>query len=184
MQRPDPDGGLGGLFEDLEQQAEALELAERAAEVADRARAEYRDVRLVERLQASVGRSVRLEVTGCGTVAGELDRVGPDCVFVVEAGGIRHWVLALAHVVAVAGAAADAMATDAWPVTARLGWGAALRRLAEDQVACVLVRTDGRAIPTRLLRVGADFVEHRPEADPGADPALTPLAALAAVRTG
>lgn len=181
----DPDG-LGGLFEDLEQQAEALELAEREAEVADRAHTEYRAVGLVERLQASVGARVRLEVTGPGTVAGRLTRVGADCAFVTEESDAlraRSWVVALAHVTEVAGAVAGAVAPDAWPVTARLGWAAALRRIAEDQQPCVLVRTDARVVATRFTRVGADFVEHLPDTSPDRTTLLTPLAAIAAVRS-
>lgn len=175
--------GLDGVFEDLEQQAEALELTERAWEVAERAAAEYRDVALAERLQASLGTGLRVEVTGAGPLVGTLARVGADCLVLDEEGGRPwRWLVALAHVVEVAGARPDAVARDAWPLTARLGWGAALRRLAEEEQPCVLVRTDGRSQPTRLVRVGADFVEHLPDAGAGAV-VLTPFAMLSAVRS-
>ena len=60
-------GGTTGcleLFDDLEQQAEGLALAERDARVAERCRAEYAEVDLVARLHASVGTPVQVEVRG------------------------------------------------------------------------------------------------------------------------
>jgi hypothetical protein len=47
----------------------------------------------------------------------------------------------------------------AWPTAARLGLGAALRRLADEAEPCSLHLTDGRRHDGSVLRVGADFVE-------------------------
>jgi len=175
---------VADLFEDLEQQAEALAQAERAAEVADRARAEYRGVGLVERLRASLGRPVRLRIRGVGTLAGVVRRTASDGLLLADPTAARggEWLIPLTAVEEVAGASDAAVAPDAWGVVARLGWAASVRRLAEDQEPCVLVRVDGSAVATTLHRVGADFVEHRPHDRPD-DPLLTATAAIAAIRS-
>jgi uncharacterized membrane protein len=66
------------LFADLESQAEALERAERDAEVADRSRAEQAMVALTARLAAACGMPLALRVTGVGEISGELETVGQD----------------------------------------------------------------------------------------------------------
>ena len=60
---------LFALFDDLEQQAEALYDAEREVEL-DRSRAEYHHVSLASRLMASLDREVVLDLLGGATVAG------------------------------------------------------------------------------------------------------------------
>ena len=77
------------LFDDLEQQAEGMALANRDAEVAELARAEYADVDLVSRLHASVDHPVELHVLGAGVVRGRLGRVGAGWCLVSseDAGG-------------------------------------------------------------------------------------------------
>ena len=57
---------LFALFDDLEQQAEALYDAERDVELADRSRAEYHHVSLASRLMASLDREVVLDLLGGG----------------------------------------------------------------------------------------------------------------------
>ena len=59
----------------------------------------------------------------------------------------------------VRGLPARAVPEDAWPVTARLGLGSALRRVAEEQDECRLRLRDGTRYDARLGRVGKDFVE-------------------------
>ena len=60
------DERLGGLFDDLEQQAEGLALVERDAEVAEQSRAEYAQVDLAGRALASTGRRLLVAVAGVG----------------------------------------------------------------------------------------------------------------------
>ena len=62
------------LFEDLEQQAEGLHLADRDLELVDRGRAEYAHVELTARVQASLDEHVRLSVAGVGVLKGRPHR--------------------------------------------------------------------------------------------------------------
>lgn len=145
------------VLDDLEQQAEALYDAERDAELADRSRAEYQQVSLASRLMASVGTSVRLEVTGLGAVSGVLDRVGSGWCLV--SGHAQDWVVRLEAVASVRGASERSLPEVAWSPVARLGLGSALRRVADAGERCVLHLLDGSVHDALLRRVGADFVE-------------------------
>lgn len=170
---------LFGFLDDLEQQAGAAFDAERAPEVADRTRAEYREVTLSARLMASVGREVTLHVEGVGALLGRLDRVSLEwCA--LEAGAGR-WAVRLLAITAVEGASERAVPELAWPATARLGLGSQLRGLAEAGAPCVLHLRDGRRREGRLRRVGQDFVE-LVEGDPGRD-VLVALDAVSAVQS-
>ncbi|HNO39427.1 MAG TPA: hypothetical protein PKL71_03370, partial [Marmoricola sp.] len=66
------------LFEDLEQQAAGLSLAERESEVAELSVAHYADIDLAARLHASVGGQVQLRLLGGQLITGELTQVGAD----------------------------------------------------------------------------------------------------------
>ena len=160
---------LLGFFEDLEQQAEGLALAERDAEVAERVRAEYAQVGLAARLHASVGREVTLGVSGCGRVTGTLSRVGRDWCLV--AAGPREWVVRLAAVGHLRGLADRGLPESAQPLGGRLGIGSALRGLAESRTTVTVHAVDGTAYRGLLRRVGADFVEVLPgPEEPGSSP--------------
>ncbi|NPC95946.1 hypothetical protein [Nocardioides sp. zg-DK7169] len=148
---------LFAVLDDLEQQAGALYDAERAPEVADRARAEYRSVTLAGRLMASLGHDVVLEVAGAGPVAGRLARVTPTWCLLTAAGQDR--VVLLGAVRAVEGLSERAVPEVAWSPLARLGLASALRRLAEAGERCVVVTRGATSYDGRLGRVGADFVE-------------------------
>jgi hypothetical protein len=148
---------LFGYLDDLEGQAAALYDAERAPELADRSRAEYQQVTLASRLMASVDREVTLEVLGLGAVTGRLTRVATG--WCLLAGPGQDWVVRLDAVGAVHGGSDRAVPELAWPPVARLGLGAALRRLADTAEPCSLHLVDGRRHDGVLLRVGADFVE-------------------------
>jgi len=148
---------LFALFDDLEQQAEALYDAERGIELADRSRAEYAGVSLVSRLMASLDREVRVEVVGVGQVNGILDRVAGTWCLV--RGSAQDWVVPLAALSAVSGASDRSTPDAVWSPVARLGLGSALRRLAEAGERCVLHQQDGSRHDGVLGRVGKDFVE-------------------------
>lgn len=166
------------LFDDLEAQAESVFAGEREAELADRARAEYQQVTLAARLMASVGHPIVLEVEGVGALAGELARVATG--WVLLSGGAHAWLVRTGAVGAVRGASPRAVPEVAWPVTARLGVGSALRRLADAGEECLLQLLDGSQHLGTLARVGADFVEVR--SAPGQPPALIAIERVAAVR--
>jgi hypothetical protein len=153
------DERLFAFLDDLEQQAQALYDADRASELADRARSEYAAVTLATRLMASLGEEVTLDVNGVGPVAGHLQRVGPDWALVH--GAAQDWVVRLAAVKAVEGASDRALPEVAWSPVSRLGLGSALRRLADTGSDCRLHSVDGATWEARLARVGADFVEAR-----------------------
>lgn len=169
---------LFALLDDLEQQAEALYAADRDAELADRSRAAYGQVTLASRLMASLDTEVRLEVTGVGTVAGDLERVADG--WCVLRGPAQDWVVCLPAVAAVHGASDRSVPEVAWSPVAALGLGSALRRLADAGERCVLHLRDTTSYDAVLRRVGADFVE----ASVGAGrTVLVAFSALAAVQS-
>ena len=153
----DWDERLFAFLDDLEQQAQALYDADRASELADRARSEYASVTLVSRLMASVDRDVVLDVRGVGPITGRLQRVGPDWCLVH--GAAQDWVVRLAAVKGVEGASDRSLPEVAWSPVSRLGLGSALRRLADTGSDCRLHSVDRTVWDTRLTRVGSDFVE-------------------------
>ena len=171
---------LFALFDDLEQQAEALYDAERDLELADRSRAEYHHVSLASRLMASLDQEVVLELLGGGSVAGTLARVGTGWCLV--RGAAQDWVVRTAAVLVVVGASERSVPEVAWPAVTRLGLGSALRRVAESGERCVLQLVDGARHEAVLRRVGADFVEAGlgEDAERGV---LVPFTALAAVQS-
>ncbi len=177
---------LLALFDDLEQQAEGLALAERDAEVAELTRAEYAQVDLMARLHASVSREVTFGVAGADPVSGRLCRVGSDWCLVRA--GRQEWVLRVAALTQAGGLSERALGEEARGLGARLGFGSALRGLAQAGAAVVVHRADGGTCTGLLGRVGADFVEVRVVGrDPGPErahePVLTPFGWIAAVRS-
>jgi hypothetical protein len=172
---------LLGLFDDLEQQAEGLHLAERDALVGEQRRAEYAEVDLAARLHGSVGVALRADVVGVGVLAATLLRVGAGwCLLEVEG---REWIVVLGAVRSWRGLAERAVDPAARPATARLGLGSALRRVAEARAAVLVHRADGSVLRGALGRVGADFVEVRAadETGPGY-PDVVPFGVLTALR--
>jgi hypothetical protein len=148
---------LFDYLDDLEGQAAAQYAAERAPELAERSRAEYRSVTLATRLMASVGHDVTLELAGPGALSGRLVRVATGWCLLRGAG--QDWVVRLAALSAVHGASDRAVPELAWPPVAALGLAAALRRVADAGEPCSVHLTDGRRHDGVLHRVGADFVE-------------------------
>ena len=119
------------VFDDLEQQAEGLQLAERDAEVADLTVAEYSRVSLAARLHASLGLDLRVRLVGGHVIAGRLARLG-------EAGccwstGPPSGSCAPRASLSVAGLSARADNEDTWPVIDRLTLRAVLRQIASAQ---------------------------------------------------
>lgn len=154
---------LFALFDDLEQQAEALYDAERGAELADRSRSEYQQVSLATRLMASVRDDVVLDLLGVGAIAGTLERVATG--WCLLRGAAQDWVVRTDAVTAAQGVSVRSVPEVAWSPVARLGIGSALRRVAESGERCVLHLVDGSRHDGVLLRVGADFAEVRTAAD-------------------
>lgn len=177
------------LFADLDAQAEALERAERATEVDERARIEVGGLGLLERLRPAVGADLRLRCAGALTLSGVLGRVGPDWLLLDEGAG-REVLVALAAVQGVSGLSRLSVAPDSMPIVeSRLGLRHVLRGVARDRSPVRICRVDGSVLDATIDRVGADFVEaavhpagearRRSEVR---DVVLIPYAALAAVR--
>jgi hypothetical protein len=170
------------LFDDLEQQAQGLALAERDAAVAELGRAEYAEVELLSRLHGSVGHPVQLHVHGLGMVRGRLERVGAGwCMLSGEAPASVETVVRTDALLSARGLSPRAVTEAVRGPLARLGFGSVLRTLAEEPEAVVLVLLDGEVRRGVLRRVGADFVEVV-GADGGGE--VVPFSAVAAVRPG
>jgi hypothetical protein len=175
------------VFDDLEQQAEGLALAERDAEVAELSRAEYAHVDFASRLHASTGHEVTLVVAGMGHIEARIIRVGLDWMLADD--GQHEWILRTAALAHVRGLSELAVGEQNRSVSARVGVGSALRAVAESRAAVVLHRLDGGLVRGQLRRVGADFVElwvseHAEAWTPGQEGhvEVVPFAGLAAVR--
>ncbi len=177
------------LFADLEAQAEALEHAERAAEVEERVRIEVAAIGLVDRLRAAVDTPLRVQCAGALALTGVLRRVGPDWLLLDEGSG-REVLTAVAAVHGVTGLSRVSAVPDSAPgVESRLSLRHALRGLARDRSPVRVCRVDGSTLDATIDRVGADFIEVALHA-PGEtrrrgdvrEVALVPFAALAAVR--
>lgn len=169
---------LLAVFDDLEQQAEGLALAERDARVADLRRAGYGELDLLSRLHGAVGAPVVLSVAGTGRLRGTVVRVGADWLLVDD--GTHAWLVRPAALEEVRGLPDRAVEEAARPVTARLGLGSVLRSIAADAERVLLHRTDGDVLRARLRRVGADFVE----VESDGEVVVVPWHAIAAVRRG
>lgn len=175
------------LFDDLEQQAEGLALAERDAEVAELSRAEYAHVDFASRLHASTGHRVVLVAGGLGHVEATIVRVGVDWLLADD--GRHEWILRTAALAHVRGLSEHATGEQHRSLPARVGVGSALRSVAESRAPVVLHRIDGGSVRGQLRRVGADFVElwvseHAEawRAGPEGHVEVVPFAALSAVR--
>lgn len=153
------DDRLVQLFEDLEQQAEGMHLADRDGELADRSRSEYSSVSFEARVHASVGARLRLSVSGVGTLAGTLVRAGKGWLLLETSTPGQEWVVCLDAVTQAAGLSGRAVNELARPVSGRLPLRSALRGLADAQVVVTVHHSDGTQSAGRLGRVGADFVE-------------------------
>jgi hypothetical protein len=177
------------LFADLEAQAQALEVAERAAEVGERARIEFGATGMLQRLRAAIGAGLRIELLGGVAVSGTVQRVGVDWLLCDEGAG-REALVPLHAVRMVQGLGRmSATPGSEGAVAARLTIRSALRAIARDRSAVRLHTVDGAVLDATVDRVGADFVEVARHAAGEArrraevrDVVLVPLDAVAAVR--
>lgn len=172
---------LGGLFEDLEQQAAGMHLAERDAELADRARGEYAAVTFVSRIHASLAHEVALALVDGHVVEGTLTHAGADWCRLVKSEGQAVWLVRLQAVAAAYGLSSRAVPEAARPAVARLSFGSAVHRLAEDHDEVLVYLASGASLRVRVLRIGADFLEVESSA-PAQSSAVVPFGAIQAVR--
>lgn len=168
---------LFDLFDDLEQQADSMFQVERELEVAERSRTEYAGVTLASRLMASVGTEVVLCVQGIGVLQGTLQRVAVDWLLLIA--GRQEWIVRLAAVDQVRGASDRSLPEEAWSPIAQLGFGSALRHVADKHQSCLVVLVDGTRHEAQVSRVGQDFVEVQLGAE---STALVPFSGIAALQ--
>lgn len=177
------------LFADLDAQADALEVAERAGEISERTRIELAAIGMLERIRAALGTPVRIQILGGLEIGGTLQRAGSDWLLIDEGSG-REAVIALTCVRAVLGLGRlSAVPGGGGPVTAKLTLRSALRGIARDRSGVRIHLVDGAVLDATIDRVGADFIEVARHAVGEArrrsevrDVLLVPFAALAAVR--
>jgi hypothetical protein len=176
------------LFADLESQFAAMHDSDMYGEVADRIRAEMGRITVLDRLRGALGTVVRLDLLGSRTVAGELVRVGKDCLLVAS-GRTEEWLVSVAAVTAVHGLGPWADQAES-TVSGRLGLTHLLRGIARDRSpVTVFCAGAEQAVSGTIDRVGADFLElaEHPLDTPRrraevSNVRLVPLAALVAVR--
>lgn len=177
------------LFADLDAQADALELAERAAEIGERARIEIARLALLDRLRAALDTTLRLELAGGVALTGTVQRVGVDWLLLDEGAG-REALVALPAVQTVLGLGRlSAVPGSGGQVLARLTLRSALRGIARDRSGVQLHLTGGGVVAATIDRVGADFLEVARHAVGEArrrsevrDVVLVPFTAVTAVR--
>jgi hypothetical protein len=173
------------LFEDLEAQAEVLALAERAAEVDERARVEIGRLALADRVAAACGHRVRVR---CGrelSLDGSIRAGGADWMLIEDVTG-REAIVPLAAVRTIAGLPRFA-ATDE-RVAFRLSVRHVLRAVARDRRGVHVHLVDGSAVSGTLDRVTADHLDvavhaagEQRRASAVRDMMVVPLSAVAAV---
>jgi hypothetical protein len=183
----------GGRWEqlvgDLESQAQTWDTAERAGEISERARAEFGQVRLIDRLRPARDEQLAIHCVGGVVIQGAARRIVSDGVLVSEPGG-REALIALAHVLVVLGLGRMADVPDAETVVeSRIGLRNLARSIARDRSGVRVHLSNGSTLDGTLDRVGADFVEVA--LHPGGESrrrgavrqlAAVPLAALVAIR--
>lgn len=143
------------LFADLEREWEALAVAGRQAEIAERTRAELARVTLLDRMRGSEGLAVRATTRGGRDVEGVLVRVGADFALMDAP---RTEVLVPIDALASMTGLGDRVTAAYGPVTSTLGLRSALRGIAADRSVVTVSGAGGEHTGT-VQRVGADFLE-------------------------
>lgn len=163
------------LFDDLEAQLAAAGRAELEGEIAEHTRAERGSVSLLDRISADLGSPVRLELTGAGTIEGELAEVGTDWLAVRTGAGARVGqgptdlaLVPLAALLAVRGLTGRADPGRRGP--RRLGLRNALRAISRDRVGVRVTDVAGGRRIGRIERVGLDHLDLTVLPDGGPDP--------------
>lgn len=143
------------LFADLVAQLDAADVQADAHALADLTRAERATVSLADRLRASRGWPVALELVDGSRVNGEVREVGVEWVLIDE----RPWqhLVPLRATTVVAGLSSHAVPEPSGS-RAGLGLPSALRVLMRDR-GTVHVRTVSCRVVGRIARVGKDHID-------------------------
>jgi hypothetical protein len=150
------------LWDDLSAQADAWDRDDFDAEVDDRVRVEDAAITLMDRVRASSGRRLSVEVRGGRRWSGTLVAYGSDWVALVGDGltGRQQVLVPADVVVAIRGLSARAVPAAALgPVSGRVSLAMVLRRAAGSAQQVGLHRVDGRLVAGDVARVGGDYVD-------------------------
>ncbi len=179
------------LFADLAAQQEQLEREERRLEVGEHTRAERAQVRLLDRLAAAEGTTLRVGVAGAGRLEAVLRDLGTDWLLLDHLGGTGsrggEVLVPLGAVVTVEGLGRRAATAE--EAGRRLGLTAALRAVSRDRAVVRVHDRWGDHVSGTVDAVLADHLELTRHADdvprrPGAvrGSVSVPYAAIATVR--
>lgn len=147
------------LFDDLEAAFVAEAEAELEAEIAEAVRLERSALRFVDRLRASRGTQVQLQVAGGRRVDLRVGAVGEDWISGAE--GPREVLIPASAVHSAVGLARQGQA-EASHVRRRLGITAPLRQLLRDRAQIVVLGAEGVLLEGLLMEVGRDALEVLP----------------------
>ena len=165
------------LFDDLESQLGAFELAERNATVGELTRAERATVRLDGRLRAARGGALVVRLRGGEQLSGLLLDVTREWLLLGD--GARR-MLVPAHAVAAVGGLGPDVEPPESAVLGALGLGHALRALSRDRAA-VRIHASGAEVRGRIDAVGADHADVAVLDDAGRAGAVAWVVPLAAI---
>ena len=171
------------LFDDLAGEFESEAATELAVEVAERTRIEIGRQRMLDRLQAGVGRELAVSLGGERT-HGLLTFVGSDVIGLVD--GQADVLIPTDAIDHVAGLGSEARPVAEGPAAPGYGLRAMLRAVARDRGEVVVVLREGARLRGRIDAVGADWFDlatHEPEATRSSTRLLVAVASVAIVRS-
>ena len=147
------------LFADLQAQSDALDVAQRAGEVEELARAQFAGIRLIDRIRPSVGTVLTLRCVGGARIVGSVTRVGPDWVLLDE-GQQHESIVSVAQITALTGLSRLSTApSTVSAIDLRLTMVSAIRAIARDRSPVRVHLVDATTVEGTIDRVGANFVE-------------------------
>lgn len=145
------------VFEDLEAQVAAADVAERDAEALERTRAEHSTLTLLDRLVPAVGRRLVVDVLALGPVEAELEQVAAG--WLLLRAGAERLLVPVEAVTGLRGLGRSAQVPADSALVRRLGLGTPLRALARERAAVRVVLSDGTTLAGTIDRVGADHLD-------------------------
>jgi hypothetical protein len=151
------------LFDDLQAQLVAADLAEVAGEVTERTRLERSRLALTDRLLAWMGQPLVVHPVAGPAVTGDLRDVGRDWLLV---GGVTVTLVPVGAVTSLSGLGSGAVPAGHGMAARRYGLGAVLRAVARDRSPVRMQLADDSVLTGTVDAVGADHLdlaEHAPD---------------------
>ncbi|RJN31822.1 hypothetical protein [Nesterenkonia natronophila] len=148
------------LFADLEVQTSALRQEEFEFGVAETIALEWSRAELTDRLRGHIGEQLAIRLRGGEVVPLEITAAGSDWVSGVGRG--HQWLMPVAVLELVSGMTRRVQ-VESSPARRRLGIASPLRALAEADPHIAVHCASGVLVEGRLLGIGRDFLDIRPE---------------------